>query len=90
MAQFNPDLFLTDELSYEALLHGLSHTNVTVAELRKTLRKNKPDKPSLLNRLSVLDFESEKETCYSKYTELVSIAQTPVSYTHLDVYKRQT
>ena len=52
------------------------HTNVTVAELRKILRENKPDKPSLLNRLSVLDFESEKETCYSKYTELISIAQT--------------
>ena len=58
------------------------YSDVTVAELRKTLRENKPDKPSLLNRLSVLDFESEKETCYNKYTELTSIAQT-------DVYKRQ-
>ena len=90
MAQFNPDLLLKDELSYEALLRGLPYSNVTVAELRKTLRENKPDKPSLLNRLSVLDFESEKQTCYHKYTELTSIAQTPVSYTHLDVYKRQT
>ena len=76
MAQFNPDLLLKDELSYEALLRGLPYTNVTVAELRKTLRENRPDKPSLLNRLSVLDFESEKKTCYHKYTEFTSIAQT--------------
>ena len=83
MAQFNPDLLLKDELSYEALLRGLPYSNVTVAELRKTLRENKPDQPSLLkcindytNRLSVLDFGSEKETCYHKYTELTSIAQT--------------
>ena len=75
MAQFNPDLLLKDELSYEALLRGLPYSDVTVAELRKTLRENKPDKPSLLNRLSVLDFESEKETCYHKYTELTSIAK---------------
>ena len=51
--------------SYEALLRGLKHTNVTVAELRKILRENKPDKPSLLNRLNVLDFESEKEHALS-------------------------
>ena len=69
MTQFNPDLLLKDELSYEALLRGLPYCNVTVAELRKTLRENKPDKPSLLNRLSVLEFESEKETCYRKYTD---------------------
>ena len=42
MAEFNPDLLLKDELSYEALLRGLKYTNTT-----------------------------------------------PVSYTHLDVYKRQ-
>ena len=76
MVQFNPDLLLKDELSYEALLRSLPYTNVTVAELRKTLRENRPEKPSLLNRLSVLDFESEKETCYHKNTELTSIAQT--------------
>ena len=45
MAQFNPDLLLKDELSYEALLRGLPYSDVTVAELRKTLRDNKPDKP---------------------------------------------
>ena len=39
MAQFNPDLLLKDELSYEALLRGLPHVNVTVAELRKTYAK---------------------------------------------------
>ena len=89
MTQFNPDFLLKDELTYEALWRGLPYSNVTVAELRKTLRENKPDKPSLLSRLSVLDFVSEKETCYRKYTELTSYAQTPVSYTHLDVYKRQ-
>ena len=69
MAQFNPDLLLKDELSYEALLRGLPYSDITVAELRKTLRKNRPDKPSLLNRLSVSDFESERETCYHKYKE---------------------
>ena len=76
MAQFNPDLLLKDELSYEALLRGLPYSNVTVAELRKTLRENRPDIPSQLNRLSVVDFESERETCYHKYRELTSIAQT--------------
>ena len=58
MAQFNPDLLLKDELSYEALLRGLPYANVTVAELRKTLRENKLDKPSLLNRLSCLLYTS--------------------------------
>ena len=95
MTQFNPDFLLKDELTYEALLRGLSFSNVTVAELRKTLRENKPDQPSLLkcindytSRLSVLDFNSEKETCYRKYTELTSYAQT-LRDEKSDVYKRQ-
>ena len=57
MAEFNPDLLLKDELCYEALLRGLKHVNVTVSELRKSLRL------------------TGSET---------------VSYTHLDVYKRQS
>ena len=48
MTQFNPDFLLKDELTYEALLRGLSFSNVMVAELRKTLRENKPDQSSLL------------------------------------------
>ena len=59
MSQFNPDLLLKDELCYEALLRGLPYANITVAELRKTLRESRQDTPA------------------------------PVSYTHLDVYKRQ-
>ena len=39
MAQFNPDLLLKDELSYEALLRGLPHANVAVAELRRSIRE---------------------------------------------------
>ena len=52
MSQFNPDLLLKDELSYEALLRGLPHANVTVAELRKTLRESRQDTPPQLGRLS--------------------------------------
>ena len=46
MALFNPDLLLKDELSYEALLRGLPHANVTVAELRKSIRESGFDTPS--------------------------------------------
>ena len=69
MAQFNPDLLLKDELSYEALLRGLPRANVTVAELRRSIRECGFDTPVQLNYLSELDYA--------------------VSYTHLDVYKRQ-
>ena len=76
MAQFNPDLLLKDELCYEALLRGLPHANVTVAELRKTLRESRSDTPAQLGRLSELDYDSERETCYAKYRELTLISQT--------------
>ena len=55
MAQFNPDLLLKDELSYEALLRGLPHANVSHGIAQVYTRK----------------------WIWS------------VSYTHLDVYKRQ-
>ena len=35
MALFNHDLLLKDELCYEALLRGLPHANVTVADVYK-------------------------------------------------------
>ena len=50
MALFNPDLLLKDELCYEAILRGLPHANVTVSELRKTLRESRSDIPSQLDR----------------------------------------
>ena len=78
MALFNPDLLLKDELCYEAMLRGLPHANVTVSELRKSLRESRSDTPAQLGKLTELDYESERETCYAT-----------VSYTHLDVYKRQ-
>ena len=66
MAVFNPDLLLKDELCYEAILRGLSHANVTVSELRKSLRESRSDIPSQLDRLRELDYDSERETCYAK------------------------
>ena len=53
-----------------------SYPNVTVAELRKTLRESRPDTPAPLGRLSEIDLDSERETCYMKYRELTSISQT--------------
>ena len=76
MAQFNPDLLLKDELCYEALLRGLPYANLTVAELRKTLRESRQDTPAQLGRLSEIDLDSERETCYAKYRELTSISQS--------------
>ena len=76
MSQFNPDLLLKDELCYEALLRGLPYANITVAELRKTLRENKQNIPTQLDRLNEIELESEVETCYAKYRELTSISQT--------------
>ena len=71
MAQFNPDLLLKDELSYEALLRGLPHANVTVAELRRSIREWGFDTPAQLNNLSELDYESEREICNAKYSCLL-------------------
>ena len=70
MAQFNPDLLLKDELSYEALLRGLPHANVTVAELRRSIRECGFDTPVQLNYLS------EREICNAKYSELTLLSQT--------------
>ena len=56
--RFNPDLLLKDELSYEALLRGLPHANVTVAELRKSIRQSGFDTPAELSNLRGLDYES--------------------------------
>ena len=72
--RFNPDLLLKDELCYEALLRGLPHANVTVTELRKTLRESRSDTPTQLGRLSELDYESEREMCYAKYRELTLLS----------------
>ena len=41
-----------------------------------------------LSRVTITDPESEWERCTEKWAELQELA--PVSYTHLDVYKRQT
>ena len=76
MALFNPDLLLKDELCYEALLRGLPHANVTVAELRKSIRESGSDTPAQLSNLSGLDYESERETCYAKYSELTLLSKT--------------
>ena len=75
MAVFNPDLLLKDELCYEAILRGLKHVNVTVSELRKSLRETRSDIPSQLDRLRELDYDSERETWYAKYRELTLLSQ---------------
>ena len=76
MALFNPDLLLKDELCYEALLRGLPHANVTVVELRKSIRESGSDTPAQLSNLSGLDYESERETCYAKYSDFTLLSQT--------------
>ena len=67
---------LKDELCYEALLRGLPYAYVTVAELRKMLHESRQDTPAQLSRLSEIDLDSERETCYAKYRELTSISQS--------------
>ena len=62
--------------SYEALLRGLPHADVTVAELRRSIRECGFDAPVQLNYLSQLDYESEKEICNAKYSELYLLSQT--------------
>ena len=75
MAEFNPDLLVKDELCYEALLRGLKHVNVTVSELRKSLRQTGSETTSQLDNLRELDYDGERETCYAKYRELIVLSQ---------------
>ena len=75
MAEFNPDLLLKEELCYEALLRGLKHVNVTVSELRKSLRQTGSETTSQLDKLRELDYDGERETCYAKYRELMVLSQ---------------
>ena len=49
--------------------------NVTVSELRKSLRQTGSDIPSQLDRLRELDYDGERETCYAKYRELIVLSQ---------------
>ena len=63
-------------MSYEALLRGLPHANVTVAELCKSIRESGFDTPAQLSNLSGLDYESERETCNAKYSEVTLLSQT--------------
>lgn len=69
---FNPDLMTKDELLYEALIRSLPHENVTVAELRKNLRESfSVDTPIQVERLKYLEYDVERQFCYSKYCEML-------------------
>ena len=42
----------------------------------RSIRESGFDTPAELSNLSGLDYESERETCYAKYSELTLLSQT--------------
>lgn len=75
MSKFNPDLLLKDELVYEALMRGLPYTDITVSELRHSLREKQHQLSPKSERLQCLELGDEVELCYAKFRELSSLAR---------------
>ena len=80
MNPVNVDLYVKDELEFEVGSRGKKPQG-DVISLRRQLRDALAagDEPS---QVKISDVSAEMDLCQEMYSE-------PVSYTHLDVYKRQ-
>lgn len=60
-----PGLAIEGRVKIRGPLRGLPHTNVTLAELRKTLHDHKQALPMEIDDLKELEFRDEVELCYA-------------------------
>ena len=79
---------LQDESLFKSMRRSLTQRGQWKGEIINR-RKNGEDFPQWMTISSILDAAGKLEHYVSTFTDISQLKEAPVSYTHLDVYKRQ-